>query len=212
MKTVIVNGGYRTGSTLAFNIVQELLTRNEIPFFSGGHSTADSIVPVKKKWNIAKIHNHIQTERVPDLECIYTYRHPCDVVASWLSYGTSLEKAIKKAKTDMEVHPKILESYCLKIQYDSMYENVEVWIRNIADHLGLRRNAQMVFCIANKLSPFNVKKFTDTLDTVDEKTELRKNHISVNLGKPNSFDLLDIKVKAEIKRKLFFNGTGKYKS
>src|SRR3990167_4344377 len=89
---VVVNGGYRTGSTVAYNVVRAILQRHSLEYASGLRSHPSEIDTglawhrLRPAWTVVKCHiwRPLGTDAIPGLRVIYTVRDPYDVAASML--------------------------------------------------------------------------------------------------------------------------------
>ena len=211
-KTIIVNGGSRTGSTLTYNIIRYLLIFNNKAFQTENHLDRKLFSRKEGMWRLSKIHRWLPKENRSDSRIITNYRRPHDVVASWIAYvkaggikpqyldGESIliKEIIKDVEVDMDFLSKAKDSYCLLVEYDSLYNNIEHWVNQLCKHLGFSIDKYQMNMILKDLNPETVKEKVDNLYRhVEPVTEYRRHHISDRKGKPGSFNFIEQEFKDE---------------
>jgi len=194
---IVCNGGYRTGSTVVFNIVRSLIKEQDLPFVAEGIANwlAEEYCRKRQKCpRILKIHSWF-----PDWECkknvyfLYTYRNLLDVAASNLtiSYGGDWSRVmaylyLQKAQEELMRKRKD----ALLISYDDIFNDLAKVVQSIAHFLELTVESGIRNRIANDWSLESVKKKIVGLKGVeaDSVTQFRANHISkITGGKPGGW-------------------------
>ena len=92
MRAIICNGGYRTGSTLSFNIVMKIVERTKLLGINYKFAGPMPYKPVESFINldpvflttkfVIKSHEYTPDVYPEDVKIIYTYRNPLAVAAS----------------------------------------------------------------------------------------------------------------------------------
>jgi hypothetical protein len=196
---VVCNGGYRTGSTVIYNICKLLFEYNEktncrIDFGWLDLLKSDLIQNVPTDNYVVKTHVWFPKEIKEHVKLIYSYRNPFDTVASmcfmhWnpdgpLVYKYESDEHMAKA-VSWNIRRQINEAVdtkekgvALMIPYDDIID-LKSAIKDIALHLNLEATPQIIEKISNDL---NIEKIKRQVDTMGEKvlsgTQFRKCHIS----------------------------------
>ena len=179
------NGQYRSGSTLAYNLLKDIAPARAL----GGKSPQEAEVLVRgghARHYTIKVHTWWNAKAY----CVYTFRHPIGRLVSGLSIdawqgrstGERYAKALAAVKLDSEIflqqlkHP---EWPVLMLKYEDLLgEEVEM-ARRIAEFIGSPINVELV---ADRYTPDKVMRLTKELrkqgKEACEETEFRVNHIS----------------------------------
>lgn len=186
---IICNGGYRTGSTLTFNICVKLFNGKAS---IGGANNAYLNKFIKdhnpKEYHIFKSHDFMPETYNPNLKIIHSYRHPFQVAAS--NVTRHLDKGnffitekdndyiIKTVKGQKDNLLRLINRKdTLTLNYDLLVTKLEECIRKTADHLDIYVTKENVIKIKKELSIQNIKEYCKKIENADPKTQLRKNHI-----------------------------------
>lgn len=197
-KIIVCNGGYRTGSTLSFNIVRLLHEQANIECESIGANAATvlNMIDEEELLCIAKVH-HWSPPDIPSIKTLHTIRCPYEVSASMVQLSAShgrpvdWDKAIEALKTAKEL-TKAMEakSNALVIDYESLMNSPVESILKIAYFLDIEVSGWAVKMIEDETS---VNKAIDRIMNMEAEacptTQLRKNHIGKYKGTPGLWDL-----------------------
>lgn len=194
MKVVVCNGGYKTGSTLTFNIMLKVVETTNEPMQSYGHNDVVKILnkPIDK-WYVVKSHTFCPDEKMDHLRIVHTYRNPFSVAASCFGMVESkLEKdrnhvinVLKTQKKMKEYHSKRSDTFISP--YEQTYENPHKTIRQIAEFLKIEINENDVENIASDLTVDKVFKECQKNEEADPYTQLRPDNISKYKGDPEAW-------------------------
>jgi hypothetical protein len=192
---IVCNGGYRTGSTLTFNLCVKIAEAGNNKVLVNGlnndllHEKINNYKP-NEYW-VIKSHDFSPVEYYPFLKVVHSYRHPYQVAASNIirhrekgndtltrEDNNHVINIIKKQK---ENTLKIIERKdCLLLSYDNLVTKLEDVIRKTAIFLNINLDKNQIINIKNELSIKNIKKYCSKLTVkADPLTQLRKNHIGM---------------------------------
>lgn len=186
---IICNGGYRTGSTLTFNICIKTAELNCEKVLSMGMNKEPLIEFIKnhdlKEYWVIKSHDFICLEEYnPNIKIVHSCRHPLQAAASNLLLDKENKIYNEKILIDRIVSQK---DFLLKLKnrkdtlilnYKLLVNNLPKAIKKTTAFLDFPVVKQNIENIANDLSRENVKKFCDNLEIdADSRTQFRKNHI-----------------------------------
>lgn len=175
MNKIIVCSMYRSGGTLLFNILKEVVAKNNLPFSVGKRhlNWNDN----KKKW--------IGVDEVfeEDSMLFYSYRNVDDVVTSYCKRERiTNENDFKKlvgGKSEEQFKEWILDQdrrvkpYAISFCYETEIDGKELELQNkIEDIFNVERSNESKFLRSE------LKKFTDCLTSLDNETQFWPNHIS----------------------------------
>lgn len=199
MSNVIVcNGGYRTGSTLSFNIVRLLHEQAGIECESIGSNAATvlKMIDEEELLCIAKVH-HWSPPDIPSIKTLHTIRSPYEVSASMVQLSAShgrpvdWDVAIASLITANELTKAMeVKSNALVVDYELLMNRPVESILKIAYFLGIEVSGWKVKRIEDETS---VDKAIDHTMRMEAEacptTQLRKNHIGKYRGVPGLWDL-----------------------
>lgn len=196
---IVCNGGYRTGSTLSYNLCVKVAELSGKKVFVKGANN-DSIKDFIKNHNqkefwVIKSHDFMPDEVNPFVKIVHSYRHPYQSMASRI-YRTKFksinlpDRSIKVYMNDIKEQKNNLLKLskrpdCLILNYDLMVVKMEIAIRKIAAHFGFpnlnkRKSVkENIIKIKKELSIENVKNFSSKIEEngADQRTQFRKDHI-----------------------------------
>ncbi len=207
---IICAGAVRSGSTLQFNIVYEILihTKN---CFKPPYTDENDFPKIREKYNHIKEYKIIKVHRVtPIIEneivnnnaiLFYTYRDIRDVICSLISKGwikNDLKSIIDATNSYLSNYAEWAKlqgynSYVTK--YENFYNNIRNELDNISSFFNVKMNTNILNNIEKK---YNAKKLKNELKEIDsnsiqtygklifdKNTLFHKNHITNLL--PNSY-------------------------
>lgn len=181
---IVCNGGYRTGSTLAYNICRLVASRAGLMVNALGCSH-DHLVELCLGhfgfW-VAKSHFFVPLQCLPHLRIVYTCRRPLAVAASlklwkphqdddWIVSELRRQRAMTEYLSDCQD--------TLVIPYDQLVSNMEVTIKDIAAHMGIGIGEDQVVRIKDELAVVRIKELSQAIPPGrhDPITQFRHNHI-----------------------------------
>lgn len=199
---VVVTGGYRTGSTVAFNVarlVAEAAGAEDYPHGLRGHDVGPFYEDLARHradpfWAVWKTHVWLPVDsvRTPGLRLIHTERDPVDVAASLLQRGYPWEKIVaevqRQAFLRMYVrHPSFRQAHHVEIlSYEDTFENPGGRVRWIAAALGVDLTDEQVSRMVVETSRDRVREIQRCLQPgeQDPETLVQHRHISHTRGEP----------------------------
>lgn len=199
MKLVIVNGFHRTGSTLVYNIVREMLQAKGFPFESNPGAGTEGIFKIigdqctNRRWMVVKTHRWLPSGLEPHfIKPIFTMRNPFDTAASLirkpdghLTEDQVIEELIRQRFGNAYML-KVKNSLVLK--YGMFYERINELIVAIERFLGFTINREERENIIKNYHVSNVKTMCDQISSdCDWTTSFRKGHITSTLGLPGAY-------------------------
>lgn len=206
-KIVLITGGYRTGSTLVYNLAREIMEATGIggrPICLGAQpAEVDAVLRLPpcffRDWYLVKVHNY-WTAGLPravdgTVRVIHTRRDP-------LAARESLARIRGGAADDPEVVRSIGQADEVTHLYDwqsgqtllagtsplifdfeKLFDLPQV-IRIIATHLGAELHSHQVERIAERWAVDRVRREACALVDADPVTELRPGHVTRGLPDP----------------------------
>lgn len=192
---VVVNGGYRTGSTVVYNIIGCLVEKAGIGRRAGlkDKSEVNRLIQASPEATVvAKSHTWYPKESVPGhVRVVYTYRQDIrDCVASvllikpWTS-AKALENlvmtqcALTKHMSSFEGDAKVLS-----LEYSGFYRNNDDLAKRLAAFLQLDLTEADVLTVASQWTIEEVLTKMRTMEgEMHSPSELRKNHVSAFQGR-----------------------------
>ncbi len=176
---IVVNGGYRTGSTFIFLAVQKILECSEIKF-EALILSAEGIPALEfssKTPNfVVKSHNWLPPKNT-NIKTIYSRRHFLDVYASFIKANITVLDPITEILEEKRREKIMRDSPCLTLEYADFYDNEQFALNKISEYIG------MPLCpIAETLTRESIKKLNHPA--------LMNNHISDNPAPGNFIDAL----------------------
>lgn len=196
---IICNGGYRTGSTLVYNLAAEILGPVKM---SGPHSSMDQTFEAirTKETEVIKTHIWQPTGSEPKhVKVLYTYRDLRDMAVSFLYLAERKipEEHIlieSRRQNMISKYMKYLQSAqwandALLIRYENYYGDNPRLVRDIAKFLEIDLDDKKVEEIAVKwcISKIREKSLKIEKMSFDTKTQLRHGHVTAHAGKPGSW-------------------------
>jgi len=181
------NGQYRSGSTLAYNLLKDIVKERIIGGRSGKEANE---LMASAQDHIIKVHiwSH------PGAFCVYTYRHPVDRMISGLTINAwtaddipaRYAKALAMVKIDSDIflkqHSSCRYSHVLFLKYEDFVGNVHGMAREIADFtkfpadcetIAAKYSIEAVTVLMNRLKSRRSERCMET--------EFRPNHIAKKL-------------------------------
>lgn len=206
---VVVNGWYRTGSTLCFYTVQRILAAKGVPFLVAGQDYKDADQMIANylesdsdEWLVLKSHNWMPSDRSEGrVITIYTKRHPADIMRSAIAYRRRQAAADGVPYDEAVIFGQLLSGlqwlllfyrYVLPhlpmnvIDYETYYSQPKALIEHLGQLLGFSLTADQIDAIALEVDVQRVKEWTDNLDgPMDQQSHFRKHAVSESLGEPD---------------------------
>lgn len=184
---VIINGGYRTGSTLAYNLAGRLAELSGIGIRKGGIDGAalDKILN-QEEGSVYKTHNWKPVGEIPpSISVIYTHRDMKDCIASVLTIRPDYPQELIKPLVENQC---ALTSYMLRnykghervlvIAYEQFHADAVHFAAEIASFLKLNLPDAIISSVGHEWSVPEVKRRAESIISMEPKTELRKGHVS----------------------------------
>lgn len=202
----IVNGFYRTGSTLVYIILQKIMDYSGIKYIYAGENKnqIDEIIKNPKSNYVIKTHDWMPQGNYENVKILYTIRNPLDYVAS-KAIRAVYEERIKadsnnipilddhwkkhiltKVKEQIENQKKLVNRKdTLILEYESLYYNIRDNIKKISDFINIPVNDIIIDKITHEVSLSEIKKQLEKIPQqgADPKTQLRHGQISRYNGK-----------------------------
>ncbi len=202
----IVNGYYRTGSTLVYIIIQKLMEYAETRYIYAGENKnqIDEIIKNPKSNYIIKTHDWKPSKNYENVKIIYTTRNPLDYIASKIIRGIYMGRL----KTDSDNKPiiddieeaNILNNVMgqienqkrlmnrndtLIIEYESLYYNVRKNVKRISKFINIKITDAILNRITDEVGLIEIKRQIEEIPYrgADAKTQIRHGHISQYDGK-----------------------------
>lgn len=198
---IICNGGYRTGSTLSFNILRLLHKELDIECQSMGANpeTVFNMVVNEEDWVcIAKVH-HWNPPDTPTIKTVHTKRSPYEVASSMQMLSKANKRpvdwdvAIQSLITAKELTEAMkAKSNALVIGYEKLMKYPFLQICRVVNFLGLEipvGNMMMKRIIEETKVDNAIDVITDMKGEACPVTQLRKYHIGKYKGEPGLWDL-----------------------
>ena len=186
---VLVAGGYRTGTTLAYMLVQRVLQAVGQDFTARGvnASTVADALLLREPWVVLKGHDVALPENPARHRVIWCDRDPVDAVASRTRF-VPLEQAVEEWRDAASLRAFYAAGRLdvLWLDYERHYTRPRARAVLIAAHLGFTLPEHEVAAIVTDLTPVRMKRIADGLDQADSWTELRPGHVGEELGRPVS--------------------------
>lgn len=181
---VLITGMMRSGSTIAFNIVRQLLSQH------GEHvhcEPADDIAGSIQNNGLSADHliykQHLGSAFSWSLikhECakgICTYRDPEEAMASWMQvFGYSFDEAMDAFRGSIDFI-EFQRGRVLFVNYESIQCALVSVIKRISEYLGVASVSQTCHEIAHSLDRTNVQSVCMAATTYDPITFFHRNHI-----------------------------------
>lgn len=192
---VVCNGGHRTGSTLAYNIVRLIFETKGIGHALGGFEVDQALIERHANqgdWRVVKTHLWVPETSWDNVRILCTYRNPLDVAASLVRKPPPVnEDRVYELLTKQREVIKALQhrTDTLFLRYEEMYREMQCWIREIARFVGVETTADEMARIRESLSIDQVIRFCNSLeaDAADETTQWRRGHVSPTRGEPGAW-------------------------
>lgn len=186
-RIVIVNGGYRTGSTWAYNVTCELLRHTPqgcaVKNF-GPHMAYKALYqnPDMCRQLVMKVHNWIPPKDLPPhVFCVYTWRNPADVAQSLMRIGYNDWKTVvtvwDNIRTNNHIFTKQLPH--IYIPYTGIHDSSRHTVRYLAKSLGLDLKDEVYDKIADKFTREKIQAHCSTLTKREAVTEWRPDHVAI---------------------------------
>ena len=153
---VVVSGGYRTGSTLAYKICLALFdeTYGEQNYFRGVHTGQDW----PEQSFCYKSHTYLPTDR--RCSVVHTIRNPYDILASLKKVKPALPDYVAEVRQIVERDRLFIETpHVLVLPYYSFYGHEYAAILVIQRYLGLRCADPLK--LWGELAVWRLKRLTD---------------------------------------------------
>lgn len=185
---VLVAGGYRTGTTVAYMIAQRLLAAagQDHEALGVDASTIAVALRMEEAWLVLKGHD-VALPEGPGQRVIWCDRDAVDAIASYSRF-VSLPEAVDAWRRTLKLR-RFYEADrhdVLWLNYEWLYRRPRHRVDLIAEHLGLAVRPELRVAIASDLSAERVKQIADGLAEADSWSELRPGHVGANLGRPRS--------------------------
>ena len=201
----IVNGFYRTGSTLVYIIIQKIMEYSKIEYVYAGENKnqIDEIIKNPQSNYVIKTHDWMPQGNYENVKILYTIRNPLDYVAS-KAIRAAYEERIKvdsnnipilddnwkkhiltKVKEQIENQKKLVNRKdTLILEYESLYYNIRDNIKKISEFINIPAN-ELINEIEYDVSMPEIKKQIEKIPQqgADPKTQLRHGQISEYNGK-----------------------------
>jgi len=195
MHAIICNGGYRTGSTAAFNIILNIVSESGIlgkDFRSVGanHSQIQSFVDLHPIFlthrYVIKTHDYYPEDVSENIKLVYTYRSPLSSAASMANTMPNWD--------ENKIYSECIKNYTnylkykkndkiLVVKYDDITNNILSVVRSIGQYLKADLSQDTCNKIAKNCSLDRVEQICKSLKTeADPYTQYRKNQISKYKG------------------------------
>jgi len=199
-RIVVINGGYRTGSTVAFNLVRELFDSLGVEYVSALRdrpAAVDNELAMYARepyWAVLKCHVWVPmaTWGMPGIHVLHTHRPPLDVAASMGRFDKHrngvMTEVVRQAvlrRYHERAHTQRIHAPLL-ISYDYYYRKPvdRVWL--IAEHLGLDVSGDTIERITASTGVGAAEKLSAGLDhgAQDRRTLIQGDHIGPDRGEP----------------------------
>ena len=201
---VVVNGWYRTGSTLCFYTVQRILAARGLPFRAVGQDFApadrmidEHLARTTGEWLVVKSHNWLPSVDNQDrVITLYTKRQPADIMRSAMKLirrhraaagGMDADAADAADANAINVGASglvwllMFYRYMLPrlpmhvIEYEEFYGKPRQYVVHVAGLLGLSLTEAEIQTVMSAIDVERVKGWTDRLDgPADAQSQFRK--------------------------------------
>lgn len=199
---VIVNGGYRTGSTLVYNIVRRTLAHRGIDHAHGlADHPAQTDSALRKHamdphWRVQKTHvwRPLLGADLAGARILYTHRQPADVAASLLRHDRTWSETVTEVQRQA-----LLTSYMhdpetvrlarpLIIAYERFWDVPGALVDRVASYLGLTLSVEKREAVAEETGREQVRGVQRVLGPgeQDENTLVQPGHIGPADGRPGT--------------------------
>lgn len=200
-KIVICNGGYKTGSTLSFNMALRLVESVVWPVESFGAkhhqitTLCDLDTAFLRSWWVIKSHSYVPLKVYEHVRVIHTDRNPCAVAASclamkWADDPATLDSVLATLKSQKELlahHRGRTDT--LILSYDKMYWQLYDALVETAVFLGLEVSDVTLSSIAEELSVNQMAERCKQIPDgeADSRYQLRGDNVGAYKGDPNAW-------------------------
>lgn len=214
---VVVGGMIRSGSTLSFNIVRELLERSGTVEAASANGVPPSALTFSAE------HHFILKSHEPEMEvldrirsrewpCICTLRDPVEAIDSWMrTFGFPFEHGLESVRRWLAWYVQVADSV-LSVEYDMIERQPLRAIESIAEYIDSDVDPELVQLLANKYDKRRLKAQYDSLEhsagTVDlgfsfydKETFFHRRHIS-SLNSTRSETLLSVSQVVTVRQEL----------
>jgi len=200
---VAVNGGYRTGSTLAYNTVIEILRASAVPWRRCGlvshPSEVEELIHSWSRhgaagWWVLKTHvwapfSFHATQKV---KTIYTHRDPIDTAASLIRHSEEWSHVLIEIQrqhllTGYHRYTQIARIHePLVLAYETMVSDLPGHVKRVASHLQIPLSAEQVEHVVSRISTERMKTIQAGLrkGAQDPATLTQFDHIGEHGGAP----------------------------
>lgn len=217
---VVVNGWYRTGSTLCFYAVQRILAARGLPFRVAGQDFADADTMIAEhlaqatgEWLVLKSHNWLPSADNQDrVITLHSRRHPADIMRSAMKLRRRQFAASGRSEADADAQSVrdgvpglvwllLFYRYMLPrlpmhvIEYEKFYDQPRRLVVHLAGLLNLALTEAEIENVMADIDVRRIKDWTDRLDgPMDPQSHFRQYAISETLGRPDGSleDLPDV--------------------
>jgi hypothetical protein len=165
---VLVNGMPRSGSTFAFNIAREILTRRGSATWSASDQIETAVLGSTAESIIVKSHNPsvlgMRLVQSGAMKAICTIRDPVEAIESWMEvFGFDIEQSIMVFQAWFRSYIS-LQKYCLVIRHSEIERNRMYVIWKIARQLGVILPPGELIFLTRKYSKVAVGAFVARLE------------------------------------------------
>jgi hypothetical protein len=181
----IVLGMRRSGSTLAFNLVRELITKElengilRTTYADGG--AADRFVETARRTSSAFVlKTHASGPLVDTLIAagrvgsIYTWRDPRDAIVSHMNFlKSTFTEAMDMVTTSLFQFEQSWRGYCLEIPYLELYPLTSTLIYNFANYLDIPCSDELVNRLINQYCLEAMRDFTRRSANFEDEFDFR---------------------------------------
>lgn len=188
---LLVTGGWRTGSTVAYMLARRLFDMNGLGRNRGGVDaySLHQFLDQPGGW-VLKAHNVYLPPR-EGLRIVWCSRAGADALGSWLRVGGRKAEGVRQ----LHVSYALARAYhaeprpdVLFLDYARCYLDPAERVRELSKHiLGAEPSPEDVAALVNAHDPALVKSITDAIPEADSETELRPRHVGPLLGAPGSY-------------------------
>ncbi len=223
---IVVNGRYRTGSTLVLNAANEILkVKGQSTRVRGAEfESVDRMIDCfdagayRGHWLLIKAHNWLPREARDGVLVLYTMRNLADVAASvvrlWQRRASPEKRAdeqrVRSGEYSIVVElrtQKLLNDFAtvgrpmLRIDYDTWCHDKTLLIEHLAGAMNMTLTAAEARQAAHEIDTAHVKEMTDAMTAeCDDGTQLRRLHVSETLGaKHGGLDALSPRLRDALK-------------
>ena len=194
-KLIVVSGGFRTGSTVVFNLCRELMLKKNPACESGGVPLLIAMERVLETDYVLKAHN-VHTPFTEKILHVHTVRDPLEVAVSLKLLRERLQKApfptsgwfsiIQKVRDAMECTSILKRRGGVAfIEYEAILSSLIGVATSIARFLDVDLGPRGIAKIVRKYTLQEVTEYCDKIDEVCEVTQYRQVHIGPYQGRTN---------------------------